>query len=53
MNAADRFGLALRQATEADVAPLLALRDTTMTRHFVASGVNVSAEEHRQRVLYR
>src|SRR5688572_28245816 len=53
MSAAARSGVTLRAAGEADVTFLLALRDTTMTQHFVASGVNVTPEEHRERVFYR
>jgi len=53
MSVAAERGLTLRAAGEADVPFLLALRDTTMTHHFVASGVNVTPEEHRERVLYR
>ena len=53
MSAAAQLGLTLRAAGEADVPFLLALRDATMTRHFVASGVNVTPEQHRERVFYR
>ncbi len=53
MKAAERFGLSLRPATPADIPFLLQLRDATMTRHFAASGVNVSQEEHYERVMYR
>lgn len=53
MSAAAERGLELRAAAEADVPFLLALRDRTMTHHFLASGVNVTPEEHRERVFYR
>lgn len=43
----------LRPATEDDVPFLLALREQTMHRHFVESGVEPTREEHLQRVRVR
>ncbi len=45
--------VSLRPATEADVAYLLALRDQTMSRHQLASGLQPSSEERERRVRYR
>jgi ribosomal protein S18 acetylase RimI-like enzyme len=45
--------VSLRPASDTDVPFLVALRQQTMTRHFVASGVVPSEEQHRARVLYR
>lgn len=53
MNAIDQRGLSRRPAAPADLPFLLSLRDTTMTRHFVASGADVTRAEHLQRVMFR
>jgi ribosomal protein S18 acetylase RimI-like enzyme len=53
MSAVARWGLSLRPAVEADIPFLLALRQATMTAHFAASGEQVTAQAHRERVLYR
>lgn len=53
MSALARWGLSLRPAVEADITFLLQLRDATMTQHFLASGEQVTAQAHRERVLYR
>lgn len=43
----------LRPALDADVPFLLALRRETMDEHYLASGVEPSDEEHRERLFYR
>ena len=53
MTALDREGLALRAATPADVPFLLELRDTTLSPHMRASGIEPSHEERVRRVMYR
>jgi ribosomal protein S18 acetylase RimI-like enzyme len=53
VSAAAHLGLSLRPAVEADIPFLLALRDATMTRHFIASGVSVTLDDHRVRLLHR
>ena len=44
--------LQLRQATQADIPFLLALRRETMDQHLAASGADTSEESHRTRVDY-
>lgn len=45
--------ITLRAATEEDVPFLLALREQTMDHHFRASGVDVTRDQHLERVLVR
>jgi ribosomal protein S18 acetylase RimI-like enzyme len=53
LDASEPPRVSLRPATQDDVPFLLTLREQTMDEHFRASGVDVSREQHLERVRVR
>src|ERR1700756_1948035 len=49
----DYLAISLRSAIEEDLPFLLELRQQTMDKYLLASGLRFSVQEHMQRALYR